>query len=134
MNRSEADAAGITKTRVAIVFSGGPAPAANAVIASAASALMRAGFEVLGILHGYSALQDYDAATRPLVEGEDYRVITPAELRGLRNSRGICIGTARANPGRQVNHPDHLLDCDRTPVDRQYQCSQKQCQPGLYQA
>ena len=99
--------------RVAIVFSGGPAPAANAVISSAASALVRAGVEVLGIQHGYTALQDYDPETRPLVEGDDYRVMKQKELRGLRNSRGICLGTARANPGRQVSHPDHLQDPER---------------------
>ena len=99
--------------RAAIVFSGGPAPAANAVISSAASALIRAGVEVLGIQHGYSGLEQYDAETRPLVEGEDYRSMTPRELRGLRNSRGICLGTARANPGRQVTRPEHLSDPER---------------------
>jgi 6-phosphofructokinase len=38
--------------RVAILFSGGPAPAANSVIASAAAAFSRNGIEVLGILKG----------------------------------------------------------------------------------
>lgn len=99
--------------RVAIVFSGGPAPAANAVISSAASALIRGGIEVLGIHHGYSGLEQYDAKTRPMIEGEDYRVMTPRELRGLRNSRGICLGTARANPGRQITTPDHFTDPER---------------------
>ncbi len=42
--------------RVAILFSGGPAPAANAVIASAAACFARSGIEVLGILNGYSHL------------------------------------------------------------------------------
>ena len=99
--------------RVAIVFSGGPAPAANAVISSAASALIRGGIEVLGIHHGYSGLEQYNPETRPMVEGEDYRVMTPRELRGLRNSRGICIGTARANPGRQITKPAHFTDPER---------------------
>ena len=99
--------------RVAIVFSGGPAPAANAVISSAASALVRAGVDVVGILHGYSGLQEYDEDHRPMIEGQDYRIMLPRELRGLRNSRGICLGTARANPGRQVSSPDHLKDPSR---------------------
>ena len=86
--------------RVAIIFSGGPAPAANAVISSAASAFLREGTSVVGILNGYSALQDYDAQSRPLVEGQDYLVLQPRDLRGKRNSRGILLGTARANPGR----------------------------------
>ena len=107
--------------RVAIVFSGGPAPAANAVISSAASALMRSGAEVIGIQHGYTALQDYDPDSRPMVEGADYRVIQPAELRGQRNSRGVMLGTARANPGRQIDRPEHFEDPTRTAaIDRVY--------------
>ena len=81
--------------RVAIVFSGGPAPAANAVISAAASAFLRAGTAVVGILHGYTGLQEYDAETRPLVEGQDYRLLQQRDLRGLRNSRGVLLGTAR---------------------------------------
>jgi 6-phosphofructokinase len=99
-----------SKGRVAIVFSGGPAPGANAVISAAASTFKRDGYEVVGILHGYSALTDYNAKTRPLVEGEDYRVISDRDLRGLRNARGIFIGTARANPGKAIKKPADLKD------------------------
>ena len=42
--------------RVAILFAGGPAPAANAVISTAAASFRRNGIEVLGILHGYAHL------------------------------------------------------------------------------
>jgi ATP-dependent phosphofructokinase / diphosphate-dependent phosphofructokinase len=38
--------------RVGILFSGGPAPAANAVIAAAASAFRRGGCQVIGIRQG----------------------------------------------------------------------------------
>ncbi len=31
----------------------------------------------------------------------------------LRNSQGILIGTARANPGRDVSHPSHFNDPER---------------------
>src|SRR5687768_16180794 len=86
------------KRRVGIVFSGGPAPGANAVIAAAASTFRRDGYEVVGILHGYSALADYDATARPLVADQDYRLFSDRDLRGLRNTRGIFIGTARTNP------------------------------------
>jgi 6-phosphofructokinase len=91
-----------TTKRAAILFSGGPAPAANAVIGAAASAFRRGGWDVVGILHGYRALQDYDRAARPLVADEDYRVIADRDLRGLRNTRGVVIGTGRANPGKAV--------------------------------
>jgi 6-phosphofructokinase 1 len=100
--------------RVAIVFSGGPAPAANAVIAAAATSFLEAGVEVLGIFHGYTNLQEYDRATRPMVESEDYRRLEPPDIRGIRNTRGIIIGTARANPGAAIECPSDLLDPEKT--------------------
>lgn len=100
--------------KVGIVFAGGPAPAANAVIAAAASSFRRAGVEVVGFLHGYSGLIDYDAEKRPLVEGRDYLLFKDRDLQGLRNERGIFIGTARANPGKKVRGPQDLGDAERT--------------------
>jgi 6-phosphofructokinase len=99
-----------TRRCVALVFSGGPAPGANAVIGAAASAFRRAGHEVLGIRHGYGALQEYDVAARPLAPDDDYQVITDGDLRGLRNTRGVLIGTGRANPGRSIRVLDDLDD------------------------
>jgi ATP-dependent phosphofructokinase / diphosphate-dependent phosphofructokinase len=100
--------------KVGIVFAGGPAPAANAVIAAAASSFRRAGIEVVGFIHGYSSLVDYDAEKRPLVEGRDYLIFKDRDLQGLRNERGIFIGTARANPGKKVRGPQDLSDAERT--------------------
>jgi 6-phosphofructokinase 1 len=95
--------------RVAILFAGGPAPGANAVISTAATSFMREGTEVLGIKHGYSALADFSTA-QPLVEGRDYIRITPPFLKRTRSGQGIMIGTARTNPGKQVSAPAHLDD------------------------
>jgi 6-phosphofructokinase 1 len=92
-----------------LVFSGGPAPAANAVIAAAASAFRRAGTEVIAILQGYSRLQSYTAGSQ-LQHGTHYRVMDDRELRGLRNARGVLLGTARANPGNQIKSPAELDD------------------------
>ncbi len=100
--------------RVALIFSGGPAPAANAVIAAAATSFLEAGIEVLGIFHGYTNLQDYDPDTNPMRESEHYRVLTPADIRGIRNSRGIIVGTARVNPGAAIGSPSDLLDPEKT--------------------
>ena len=61
--------------RVAILFAGGPAPAANAVISAAAASFLRAGVQVVGIKHGYSSLEDYSPET-PMVEGRDYIHLT----------------------------------------------------------
>jgi ATP-dependent phosphofructokinase / diphosphate-dependent phosphofructokinase len=94
---------------VGILFSGGPAPASNAVIGAAAGTFRRSGRQVVGLLHGYSALQTYDRATRPLVEDVDYHVFQDRDLWGLRNARGVIIGTGRANPGKGVSS---LADLD----------------------
>ncbi len=107
--------------KVGVLFSGGPAPAANAVISAAASSFRRAGVEMVGFLHGYSGLTDYDAVSRPLVAEKDYHVFTDRDLQGLRGTRGIFIGTSRANPGKKVRGPKDLDDPERTaPLMRVY--------------
>jgi 6-phosphofructokinase 1 len=100
--------------RVAIVFSGGPAPAANAVISAAAISFMEDSREVIGFFHGYSNLEDYHPVTHRLVPDEHYRIFVEKDVNGLRNSRGIVIGTARANPGKGIDKPEHLTDPART--------------------
>ncbi len=99
--------------RVGIIFSGGPAPGANAVINSAVTALRREGCEVIGFKHGYSALIDRPDG-EPLKEGEHYLQFENSHLRGLRNRRGIILGTARANPGKAIKTAAHLDDPERT--------------------
>src|SRR6187551_1326816 len=91
-----------TLKRVAILFAGGPAPAANAVISTAATAFLRNDIEVVGVLHGYSHLVEY-SPERPLVEGRDYVMVTHRMLGRTRNSQGIILGTARANPGKDIS-------------------------------
>ena len=98
--------------RVAMLFAGGPAPGANAVISTAAYAFLNAGIEVIGIKHGYSKLIDFDPA-RELKEGDDYIRITLDQLHHARTSQGIMIGTARTNPGKSVSAPEHLKDPER---------------------
>lgn len=100
--------------RVAIVFSGGPAPAANAVIAAAANSFLEAGAEVLGVFHGYTNLQEFDPVAHPMLESEHYRLLKAPDIRGLRNSRGVIIGTARVNPGASIEAPSDLLDPEKT--------------------
>ncbi len=95
--------------RVAILFAGGPAPAANAVISTAAHSFLEEGAQVFGIKHGYSRLAEYTAAG-PLQEGTDYIRFTHETLTNARCSRGIMIGTARTNPGKHVSAPEHLKD------------------------
>jgi ATP-dependent phosphofructokinase / diphosphate-dependent phosphofructokinase len=98
--------------RVAILFAGGPAPAANAVISTAGTAFLRNDMEVVGVMNGYSHLVEY-SPEHPLVEGRDYMMLNPRNLGRTRNSQGILIGTARTNPGKDVSHPSHLDDPER---------------------
>jgi 6-phosphofructokinase 1 len=98
--------------RVAILFAGGPAPAANAVISTAATAFLRHGIEVVGVLNGYSHLVEY-GPDHPLQEGRDYVMLNHRMLGRTRNSSGILIGTARTNPGKDVSDPAHLSDPER---------------------
>ena len=99
--------------RVAILFAGGPAPAANAVISTAASACLRHDIEVVGILNGYAHLVEF-GPEHSMEEGRDYIKLDHARLKRSRNTRGIMIGTARTNPGKDVSHPSHLIDPKRT--------------------
>ena len=104
--------------RVAMLFAGGPAPGANAVISTAAYAFLNANVEVLGIRHGYSKLIDFDGS-RDLVEGDAYMRITHDQLHHSRTSQGIMIGTARTNPGKSVSAPEHLTVAERiAPIKR----------------
>lgn len=107
--------------RVAILFAGGPAPAANAVISTAAASFLRNDIEVMGILYGYSNLVNY-SPDKPLVENEHYIFLRHSNLRRSRNAQGIMIGTARTNPGKDINHPSHLDDPQLTaPLRRVYE-------------
>lgn len=107
--------------RVAILFAGGPAPAANAVISTAAHSFLEEGVQVFGIKHGYSKLAEYSSAG-PLKEGVDYIRFTPDTLTHKRSSRGIMIGTARTNPGKHVSAPEHLEDPElNAPLRRVYE-------------
>ena len=100
--------------RVGIVFAGGPAPGANAVIAAAASSFIEDQREVLGFFHGYSYLQEYGPGEKGLLPDQHFRILEERDLRGLRNNRGIIIGTARANPCRGLRSRADLDDPEKT--------------------
>ena len=99
--------------KVAILFSGGPAPAANAVISTAAASFIKAGIEVYGMKHGYAGLVRYTPEAG-LQEGRDFIRLTPDKLRRTRCTGGIMIGTARENPGKGVDTPEDLHDTTKT--------------------
>ncbi|MCS6797289.1 MAG: 6-phosphofructokinase [Myxococcota bacterium] len=100
--------------RVGLVFAGGPAPAANAVVSAAAISFLEDGREAIGFFHGYSFLQEYHPISRRLLPDEHYRVLTERDVRGIRNSRGVLIGTSRANPGKGIERAEDLRDPTKT--------------------
>lgn len=100
--------------RVGIIFAGGPAPAANAVISAAAISLLDEGCTVVGFNHGYQHLVSYDPYSNRLQLDRDYRELTPRDVTGIRNKRGILIGTSRTNPGKSISCPADLDDEEKT--------------------
>jgi 6-phosphofructokinase 1 len=100
--------------RVGIVFSGGPAPGANSVISAVAASFRRSGREAFGLLHGYTGVINYDRGKAPLVPEEHYHLFVDRDFWGLRNTRGIIIGTGRANPGKGISTAQDLDDPAKT--------------------
>ena len=107
--------------KVALLFAGGPAPAANAVISTCAISCINNGIDVVGIKHGYSSLMEY-TPDQPLEEGKDFINLHEVMLRRTRSKQGIIIGTARANPGKHVTSPSDLDDDEKSaPLKRVYE-------------
>ena len=95
--------------KVGILFSGGPAPAANAVISAATLSFINAGVSVVGFYDGYSHLENF-SADKPLVEGVDYIKLTRDAVSKIRSEKAIVIRTARANPGKPIGSIADLSD------------------------
>ncbi len=95
--------------RVGMLFSGGPAPAANAVISAAALSFLNSGIEVIGFLDGYEGLENYSAET-PLIEGENYIRLTRDDVSAIRNRKDLILRTSRANPGKPISGVTDLAD------------------------
>ncbi len=95
--------------RVGILFSGGPAPAANAVISACTMNFLNAGIEVLGFYEGYNYLENW-AAGSPLQRDRHYLRFTIDDVSGIRNERAIILRTSRANPGKAVKTMADLAD------------------------
>jgi 6-phosphofructokinase len=98
--------------RVGILFSGGPAPAANAVISAAAVSFLNAGIQVFGFLDGYEDLERF-SRDAPLVEGHDYICLTRDIVSGIRTRKDIILRTSRANPGKHVSELRDLVDPEK---------------------
>jgi 6-phosphofructokinase 1 len=95
--------------RVGIVFSGGPAPAANAVISAAALSFLDAGIEVIGILDGYRHIEGFKPGDK-LVEGEHFLRLGVSDVSGIRNRKSVVLRTSHSDPARGIESDKDLLD------------------------
>ncbi len=102
-------ATGTDTKRVGMLFSGGPAPAANAVISAATLSFINAGIEVVGFYDGYEDLERYSPET-PLRSGEHYICLKRDHVSGIRNRKDIILRTSRANPGKNIATLEDLTD------------------------
>jgi len=98
--------------RIGMLFSGGPAPAANAVISAAALSFINAGVAVVGFLDGFEELERF-SADHPLVADRDYLCLSRNSVSGIRNDNAIILRTSRANPGKPIVSFDDLGDSEK---------------------
>jgi len=98
--------------RVGLLFSGGPAPAANAVISATTMSFLNGGVEVFGFLEGYRHLSAW-SAEKPLKEGAHYLRLGINDVSGIRNRKPIILKTSRTNPGKEVSSSQDLGDSEK---------------------
>jgi 6-phosphofructokinase 1 len=97
---------------VGILFSGGPAPAANTVLSAAVMNFINAGVEVYAFIQGFHFIQNFQEGMT-LTPNEHYKVLTLADVSGIRNQRAITIKTSRANPGKGIATIRDLTDPEK---------------------
>ncbi len=98
--------------KVGILFSGGPAPSANAVISSVALNCLDKNVPVIGIMRGYEFLQDFNK-NNPKIRKEIHYTNITYEVTKARNRSGIFLRTSRANPGRDIRTREDLQDPEK---------------------
>ncbi len=100
--------------KVGLLFSGGPAPSANAVISSIVLSFVNARVPVIGFFYGFEFLENYDQHNRySLVDGVHYQLLDLSISR-IRNRRGVYLKTSRANPGKDIRCAADLQDETKT--------------------
>ena len=101
--------------RVAILFAGGPAPAANAVISTAAKIFLRNDIEVIGIMNGYSRLVDFPSGKQAWPElGRDDILLDQRVLCRTVQLAGHLTALLELIPAAIfLRHPSHLAEPER---------------------
>lgn len=97
---------------VGLLFSGGPAPAANSVISSAVLSFLNAKVEVIGFMEGLKYL--VTDPELPLQEGKHYHRLTYSDVTEIRNDPVILLKTSRTNPGKGIECLADMHDNEKT--------------------
>ena len=103
--------------KLGILFSGGPASGANAVISSVYLAARHAGIEPVLFREGYTYLRTFNASDPHAAEkllANGTKSLTIAKALKIRITGGIIIGTARANPAKDIKIINDLKDPNKT--------------------
>jgi 6-phosphofructokinase 1 len=100
--------------KVAVLFSGGPAPSANAVISSVALNFINARVPIIGFFFGFEFLEDYDSTNRYSLSPNVHYQVFDSSISRIRNQRGVYLKTSRANPGRLIKSPQDLEDAEKS--------------------
>jgi 6-phosphofructokinase 1 len=99
--------------RIGLLFSGGPAPAANSVISAATLAFLNHGIEVIGFREGFRYLLEMDAPWK-LQKDKHYWNLRYKDVTDIRNEPAILLKTSRANPGKLIRSREDLADRERS--------------------
>ncbi len=99
--------------KVALLFSGGPAPSSNAVISSVALNFINEKVPIIGFFYGFEFLENYDINNRySLLENIHYEVLD-FNISRIRNRRGVYLKTSRSNPGKKISKKEDLKDPEK---------------------
>lgn len=96
--------------KIGILFSGGPAPSANAVISSACLSFIDKKIPIIGFFRGFESLETFDLKNPVSLKEDEHYEILKRSISSIRNRRGVYLKTSRANPGIQIKKKEDLQD------------------------
>jgi len=78
--------------KIGILFSGGPAPSANAVISSVALNFINAKVPIIGFFFGFEFLENFDSKNRYCLAPNVHYQFLDSDISAIRNRQGKVVG------------------------------------------
>lgn len=100
--------------KIGVLFSGGPASAANTVISSAVLAFINNGISVIGFYKGYEYLEKFEKYNPYSLLEKIHFLHFDSSVSKIRNIRGVFLRTSRSNPGREIRGSEDMKDAQKT--------------------